>query len=484
MNDILEEVWNKVVGGLDWLKQVVFGEFDDTRSTSAIVADMLVSFVPGVIIVTSARDLTAVTIRLVRRPEKRDDVHEWMLIIACTIPLVLPILAAAVGAAAAGVGAIVGGIGGSEAGAALRAVCLLLIEKGGRMLAEVIGFLRKFVKGDVMAVLKDIQFAKYGKALVEYFGTFIAKMRIVILKLVEELRHYTWFSGIEELMAKLTKLEREFYAVQTKAVSAIPKALAELDARLQHLLSQALPKEEHLAYAGVPAGHVEPVKPTPTKMAAMPDNPLGTPKGVKKTPPAHEPVKEQPNLHPQKNLGPKSGANATEETLTPTSEDLAKIRKQYGLTNKNTIAAGRTNIPGLENKTFEGLSPALRREAGLPSLDDLYGTNRPIKSPNPNPIASRHAEEDLFNGLSKQIDEAGLSAQQLEGRTVNIHISNASGVCNTCYQGLENPLTTPGVIRQFSERYPGLNVQITAEGGMVRPGVNNITVRRGEIVGK
>ncbi|MEJ2715211.1 MAG: hypothetical protein P8014_18900, partial [Acidihalobacter sp.] len=105
MNDVLDKVWSKIVGGMDWLKAVIYGEFDDDRPISAIVADMLVSFVPGVIIVTSARDLTAVIIRLVRHPDKRDDVHEWMLIVACAIPLVLPVLAAAVGAAAAGVGA-------------------------------------------------------------------------------------------------------------------------------------------------------------------------------------------------------------------------------------------------------------------------------------------------------------------------------------------------------------------------------------------
>ncbi|MEJ2632843.1 MAG: hypothetical protein P8015_16820, partial [Acidihalobacter sp.] len=189
----------------------------------------------------------------------------------------LPVLAAAVGAAAAGVGAVVGGIAGSEAGAALRAVALMLIEKGGYMLAEVVGFMRRFVKGDVMAVLKDIKFAKYGSALVQYVGTFIAKMRSLIRKLIEELRGYTWVSGVEDMIAKLNRLEREFYAVQTKAVGEIPKALADLDARLAKLLEQTLPKEEHLAYAGVPVGHVEPIQHEPVRMAAMPNNPLGVP---------------------------------------------------------------------------------------------------------------------------------------------------------------------------------------------------------------
>lgn len=164
------------------------------------------------------------------------------------------------------------------------------------------------------------------------------------------------------------------------------------------------------------------------------------------------------------------------------SDDLADIRTRHGLSGRDTVAAARTDIPGLRGQTFEGLSPALRREGGLQSLDELYGTNRPIKSPNPNPIASRHAEEDIFNRIAQQIDSSGLTAAQLNGRTVNVHISNAGGVCNVCYQGLGNSTATPGVIRQFSERYPGMNVRITAEGGTVRPGVDSITVRGGQIV--
>jgi hypothetical protein len=30
-------LWKRVVGGLDWLKQVVFGEFEDNRDMSAVV---------------------------------------------------------------------------------------------------------------------------------------------------------------------------------------------------------------------------------------------------------------------------------------------------------------------------------------------------------------------------------------------------------------------------------------------------------------
>ncbi len=172
----------------------------------------------------------------------------------------------------------------------------------------------------------------------------------------------------------------------------------------------------------------------------------------------------------------------TPKSSAANADDLASIRSRHNLSDRNTVAASRTDIAGLEDQLFEGLSPALRREAGLESLDDLYGIDRPIRSPNPNPIASRHAEEDVLNALAKQIDDLGLTEAQLNGRTVNVHISNPKGVCNVCYQGLGKSTASPGVIRQFSERYPGLNVHVTAEGGAVRPGINSVTVRGGQIV--
>ena len=304
MQKILDDIWDRVVGGLDWLKQVIFGEFDDNRDMSAVIADMLVSFVPGVIIVTSARDLTAVILRLVKRPERREQTEEWMLLIACAVPLVLPILAAAAGAAVAGVGAIVGGIAGSEAGAALRAVCLLLIKKGANALVEIVGFLRRFVKGDIMKVLRDVKFAQYGDAIVKYVGDFIVGVIRVIEKLRVELNKVYAFEWVTRLLAKMAHLEREFYAVQTGAIKAIPRALAELDVRLQQALAETLPHTPRPAHAGIPAGTPKPVPTTPQRVPAMPGNPLGR---APQTRPAVHPqrAKPEPNVHPENPKEPK-----------------------------------------------------------------------------------------------------------------------------------------------------------------------------------
>src|SRR4051794_10336667 len=92
---IVDDAWHGVVGGLDWLKSVLIGEFADNRPISAVVADMLISFVPGVVIVTSARDGVAVIVRMAHHPEKREESVEWILLAGCMITLALPLAMAA-----------------------------------------------------------------------------------------------------------------------------------------------------------------------------------------------------------------------------------------------------------------------------------------------------------------------------------------------------------------------------------------------------
>ena len=180
----------------------------------------------------------------------------------------------------------------------------------------------------------------------------------------------------------------------------------------------------------------------------------------------------------------KGGAKGAAESSfsLATSEDLAAIRLKYSVPEGNTLAVARTDIPGLEGTVVEGLSPSLRARAGLPSLDEVYGVDRTIKSPYQNPLFTRHAEEDLFNGLSQKIDSSGLSATDLAGKTVDVKISNMSGVCNKCTAGLSGSSDLSGVVQQFSNRYPDLTVRITAEGGTAMPGRTTVLIRGGKIV--
>lgn len=397
MNEVLDAVWKRVVGGLDWLKQVVFGEFEDNRDMSAVVADMLVSFVPGVVIVTSARDLTAVIVRLAKKPERREQVEEWMLVIACAVPLVLPILAAVAGAAAVGVGAIIGGIAGSEAGAALRATCLLLIKQGGHALAEIVGFLRRFIKGDILKVLRDIRFVKYGEALVKYVGEFIGKLIEVIGRVRAELLKLDAFHWLADTLRKLEEMERAFYGVQQSAVRAIPRALAELDARLQHALAEALPHEPRLAHAGVPAGHAASVPARPERVPAMQGNGLGHAEGTHR--PSHATRAEpEPNLHPE---------NPREPKLKTMKEEKVPCFKSEGLpagkaTEMERQLAGQQ--AGLNNMTVqEYLDGRNAFEARKAATGSGRGSGQPASE-------ARTAYEDKLNEeLREKLVEGGMS---------------------------------------------------------------------------
>ena len=398
MEKILDEIWHRVVGGMDWLKQVIFGEFDDHRDMSAVIADMLLSFVPGVIIVTSARDFTAIILRLVKRPERRDQLEEWMLLIACAVPLVLPILAAAAGAAVAGVGAVVGGIAGSEAGAALRAVCLLLIKNGAYALVEIVGFLRRFVKGDIMKVLRDIRFVKYGEAIAKYIGEFIQGIIRVIHRLRVEMNKIYAFEWVTNLLAKMARLEREFYGVQTSAIKAIPRALAELDVRLQHALAEVLPHTPRPAHPGVPAhGLAAPPKAAPVRVPAMHANPLGTPHPAQAphTPPRAQP---EPNVHPEHPQEPKlkvmreekmpcfSSANLPAGKAVEMERQLAG--QQAGLNNM-TVQEYLDGRKAFGDAKAAGVNP---RGSGQPAVD-----------------ARVKYEDDLTKKLRDQFTSAGMA---------------------------------------------------------------------------
>lgn len=269
MNDsLLDEAWDSTVGGVHWLKSVLIGEFADNRPLSAVIADMLVSFVPGVVIVTSARDAVAVVVRLAQHPERRHESTEWILLAACLITLALPLALAAGGLAAAGVGAIVGGVAGSELGAALRAVMLMLIKEASK-LAETLRFLQKFMHGDILLFLKSIKFAKYEKVLLMAFEKTVSKLVEICQALRGKLEYVRYFDDAKDAITKLISWEKKFYALQEDAMRELPKAVAELDRRLVKLLSESAPKESHVSVSGLKAPPVA-AKPPPVQRVRDP----------------------------------------------------------------------------------------------------------------------------------------------------------------------------------------------------------------------
>ena len=121
------------------------------------------SFTPMVVIGISARDAFAVILRMAKYPEKREDLMEWVLLCACLITLALPgdgrhsSRSWRRGSRCRGCWWSGGRrYCGSELGAALRAVMLMLIKASTR-LTEILQFLQKFMKGNILQFVKAIK---------------------------------------------------------------------------------------------------------------------------------------------------------------------------------------------------------------------------------------------------------------------------------------------------------------------------------------
>jgi hypothetical protein len=215
---------------------------------------------------------------------------------------------AAGGAAAAGVGAVIGGIAGTELGAALRAVMLMLIKEASK-LVDLVRFLQKFIKGDILKFLRAVKFAAYEKALVQALSKVCGKLVEMVKSLRLHLESLRYFDTVKTTIAKLAEWEHKFYAVQHAALAKIPLAMAELDARLAKVLAQTAPKEVHTVAAGVAADKGAATLParqavmdTPGKVLAKGDDsaagrkasPKAKPKRPTATPPKPQPDPVKP----------------------------------------------------------------------------------------------------------------------------------------------------------------------------------------------
>ncbi|NRZ57430.1 hypothetical protein DZE42_000569 [Clostridium beijerinckii] len=187
----------------------------------------------------------------------------------------------------------------------------------------------------------------------------------------------------------------------------------------------------------------------------------------------------------------KSGADGVDKAkIVLGKEDLDLLRKEWNVPETDTIAVGKTNISGLEDVTFKGGSPEVRKEAGLPTLDDI-APNREFKAPydyikNPKLAQfTRHAEEGVLNEFNDAIRKAGINSEDVTGN-LYIHQSNPRGVCNKCSKGLINifPKEKCGIFYQASKKYPNLNIIVTSEvdDSVKVNGLTSFILKNGKII--
>ena len=257
---ILDSVWDGAGDTWHWLRGVILGEWEDNRSISQIVTDALAGFVPGVGSIITLRDLLAVIVRLARHPDKRDDVNEWILLIAMLLPLIITVL----GAAVAGVGALIG----AELGGFLRAVALFVVKKGGVALKALVEFFQAHGYGDVVKALRQVKFAQYQGALIKGMNEQLDKLVALVQGFRAKLQALSpqslpsWLPGRDAAIAAIHKsgeLIEQLNALRTKAREMIPQALIEMDQRLGALLAgnvKAATQVTHTVHTGTAAPQV------------------------------------------------------------------------------------------------------------------------------------------------------------------------------------------------------------------------------------
>ncbi|MBC1487400.1 hypothetical protein HB897_14295, partial [Listeria seeligeri] len=183
-----------------------------------------------------------------------------------------------------------------------------------------------------------------------------------------------------------------------------------------------------------------------------------------------------------------SGAGASK--IDVGTEDIQTLRSKWNVPETETLGVGKTDVKGLENLTFEGGSPKVRQEAGLPDLDEVM-PGREIRAPydyftDPKKTQfAKHAEEGVLNEFDQAIKKLGLDPDSVEG-TLKVHQSNPNGVCNKCTKGLINPFPADesGIFYQFSVKYPNLTIEVTSEviEGFKPKDLTEFILKNGEII--
>lgn len=289
LDEIILAHSSAIDGAQDWVKQFIYGEFndaDDEKVVSVIATEMITGFLPGTTLVYSARDAVAVAMRMIKHPQKQDDLREWMLLVVYLLPFGIVAtttatgaaggagVGAGVGAAGAGVGAApgaavggaVGGAGGAIVGSALanlvKCTALFLVKKEPS-LAKIVNKLDQIVYGNVLNTLKKIKYSDYGQEITSK----IVKLGNKLLSLTRQVKTLLEYAAkvnfmgagwAKDIYKRMEMFEKALVSLIQKSASKVKQVLQEFDKQMQDLLKQTF-KMEH-AYATV-GTKVKPVPP-------------------------------------------------------------------------------------------------------------------------------------------------------------------------------------------------------------------------------
>jgi len=194
-----------------WIWGTIEGGFNEQQSISQIIVDALIGMIPVVGDVTAVRDLVAVILRLVERPEKRKEKLEWV-----TLVLLIFALIPVAGGAIKGVGKLIVAAGED-------------VGKHPTLIRDLVQFLNRIGEGDAVKFLKKLDFESYTSQISSQFEKLTKRLDDVLTATMKRAHAVI----PDSMMARLKQIQQGVRDLADAADKMIPDALKELNRRLK-----------------------------------------------------------------------------------------------------------------------------------------------------------------------------------------------------------------------------------------------------------
>lgn len=129
----------------------------------------------------------------------------------------------------------------------------------------------------------------------------------------------------------------------------------------------------------------------------------------------------------------------------------------------HTLGVAKLDIPNIETNVLLGGSAKVRSASNMEDIDVIW-PDRAFRPPNPGKSFQKHCEEVVVNKADMVVTNKGIPPEKVSGK-ITMHVSTDAGVCSQCIAGLNGADVKPGILKQFSEKYPNLEITITSEVG-------------------
>ncbi|SPK75140.1 conserved protein of unknown function (plasmid) [Cupriavidus taiwanensis] len=205
-----------------WTWGTVQGAFNEKASFSQIIVDAVIGMIPLVGDVTAVRDIVAVVIGLVDKPEKRESTWEWVLLIVLVVALI-PVF-----------GGVIKGVGRILIKVCKEAAALKGAARAAKLLEaanEIIAFLNRIGVKNAERWLLKLRFADHQAAVLERF----AALMNTLYKVLGEVRNKAGAAMPSALLGRVDGLRSGLLHLKAKGNEMIPKAIKELDQYLREV---------------------------------------------------------------------------------------------------------------------------------------------------------------------------------------------------------------------------------------------------------